>query len=157
MTKRPTTFEPGKSGNPNGRTPGVPNRLTMAMRERIATECDPIGFLSSVMKGEAQPYHEAGAELQHVPTMDQRMTAARSLVGKVCPDAKDRPIAFPVGEINGPADALKVMTGVVAAMGQGDLTPSEATSVMNVVGVYLSAWETSDMEARLRALEEATQ
>lgn len=127
----------------------------MAMRERIALDCDPVGFLSSVMKGEAQPYTDGDTEAFHNPTMDQRMAAARSLVGKVCPDAKDRPITFEVGQIDGPADALRVMVSVVAAMGSGDLTPSEATSVMNVVGVYLSAWETSDMEARLKALEQA--
>jgi hypothetical protein len=155
VTGGKTKFEPGKSGNPNGRPPNVPNKLTMAARQRINEECDPIGFLSSVMKGEPQGYTESGAEAFHNPTMDQRMAAARSLVGKVCPDAKDRPITFEVGEINGPADALRVMVSVVAAMGSGDLTPTEATSVMNVVGVYLSAWETSDMEARLKALEEA--
>lgn len=148
-------FKQGKSGNPTGRPPGA-NKLTRAMRERITEECDPIGFLASVMHGEPQSYRESEVEAFHNPTMDQRMAAARALVGKVCPDAKDRPIAFEVGDISGPADALKCMGRIVASMGAGELTPTEATSVMNVVNVYLTAWECSEMEARLKALEEGS-
>lgn len=146
------TFKPGTSGNPNGRPPG-PNKITRAMRERIAEECDPISFLASVMKGEPQAYTEGDAEAHHTPTLDQRLRAAQTLGAKLCPDAKDRPIAFEVGEIGGPADALAVMGRVVSSMGAGDVTPTEATAVMNVVGLYLKAWEANDMEQRLAALE----
>lgn len=148
-------FQKGQSGNPNGRPPG-PSKLTKAVRERIEAECDPVGFLSSVMKGEPQAYVEGDSEAFHTPSLEQRLSAARTLAGKLCPDAKDRPISFEVGKITGPKDALQAMARVVSAMGEGNLTPVEATSVMNVVNVYLTAWECSEMEARIKALEEGT-
>lgn len=146
-------FEPGKSGNPNGRPRG-PSPLTKAMRERIASDCDPVGFLSSVMRGELQPHAtEDGEEAKHVPTMDQRLGAARALAGKLVPDAKDRPLSFKVGAIAGPKDALDAMARVIETMGKGELTPSEAKSVMDVVALYLKAWEVEELERRIAALE----
>ena len=150
-------FEPGQSGNPNGRPPG-PNALTKAARERIANDCDPIGFLGSVMNGEPQRYSvsegESDAEAFHTPTLEQRISAARTLAGKLCPDAKDSPLTFTVGELTGPADAMRAMSNVIERMGTGELTPTEAASVMNVVGLYLKAWEANDLEQRLKALED---
>lgn len=150
------TFQPGQSGNPDGRKAGQPNRFTLAMRHRIAEEADPIGFLVSVMKGEPLSYKsdpESDKVEHHVPTLEQRLSAARSLSNKLAPDAKDRPVNFEVGKIEGPSDALQVMTRIVAAMGAGDLTPSEAAGVMGVVGTYLDAWKTEDLERRISELE----
>lgn len=152
-TRRGKPFEPGQSGNPEGRKPG-PNAITKATRARIAEEGDPIGFLASVMKGEPQPYGEGEAET-HQPTMADRMTAARALANKLAPDAKDRPLSFAIGAIDGPPDALKAMARVVESMSDGELTASEAAGVMSVVGSYLDAWKANDLEARMRALEAA--
>lgn len=146
------TFKPGQSGNPSGRPTG-PNAITKAARQRISEECDPISFLASVMRGEPQAVGEGDDAVTHQPTLSDRTGAARSLLGKMVPDAKDRPLAFEVGEIAGPADALSCMGRVIAAMGTGELTASEAKSVMDVVGIYLEAWKANDMEQRLQALE----
>lgn len=146
-------FQPGQSGNPAGRPKGA-SGLTKAARERIANECDPIGFLASVMNGEPQTYTGDDDKPQtHVPTMDQRLSAARTLSGKLVPDAKDRPITFDVGAIATPKDALDAMGRLVESMGTGDLTPTEARSVMDVVLIYLKAWEVEDLEKRIAALE----
>lgn len=150
-TGRP--FQPGQSGNPDGRPPG-PNKLTRAARERIAEECDPLGFLTAVMRGEPQRYGEGEDGGAHQPTMADRMAAARTLANKLAPDAKDRPLSFPVGSIDGPADALKVMAKILEAMSAGDLTASESAGAMTVVSSYLDAWKANDLERRMRALEE---
>lgn len=149
-------FEPGKSGNPEGRPKNIPNRTTLAMRQRIETEADPVGFLIRVMRGDAveRPQREGDEPALLNPTLEQSLSAARILTAKLAPDAKDRPVAFDVGEINGPPDALRVAGRLVAAMSQGDLTPSEAAGVMDVIGGYLDAWKTDELDARLKALEE---
>lgn len=43
---------------------------------------------------------------------------------------------------------------MIERMAWGEITPSEAAAVMSVVDAYRSAWEISDMEPRLAALEE---
>lgn len=160
MTKelkpRGRPFPPGVSGNPEGRPPG-PNGITRAARERIAEECDPLGFLTGVMRGEPQRYGQDDAETEHQPTMADRMNAARVLANKLAPDAKDRPLSFPVGAIDGPADALKVMAKILEAMSNGELTASESAGAMTVVGSYLDAWKANDLERRMRALEDQAQ
>lgn len=146
-------FPAGVSGNPGGRPPG-PNSLTRAARERIAQECDPLGFLTGVMRGEPQKYGEGDDAGAHQPSMADRMNAARTLANKLAPDAKDRPLSFPVGAIDGPSDALKVMGKILEAMSIGDLTASESAGAMTVVSSYLEAWKANDLERRMRILEE---
>ena len=72
---RPRGFP--KSG---GRKKGTPNRANAATRERIENEADPIGFLCRVNRGDDVD----GA----IPTLEQRMNAAKILAGKVVPDLR---------------------------------------------------------------------
>ena len=63
-----------------GRKKGTPNHTSVATRERIEMEADPIGFLCRVSRGDAID----GA----VPTLDQRMGASKILAGKIVPDLR---------------------------------------------------------------------
>lgn len=46
MPERPAhLFQPGKSGNPNGRPKGIPNKTTTALREMILGALDKAGGL----------------------------------------------------------------------------------------------------------------
>jgi hypothetical protein len=148
-------FEKGKSGNPNGRKAGQPNRLTMAVRERVAAGSDPIAFLQKVMDGGPIPEphgdaHEAG---ELIPTIEQRIRAAVTLSNKLAPDAKDQPLRFKLGPINNLADALAASAKVAEAMGEGELTPSEANAVMAVLGTYAKTYEATELERRIAELE----
>jgi hypothetical protein len=84
----------GQVGRPKGgkkfggRAKGTPNRNTLAVRERIAKEGDPIGFLISVLKGKTITAGTAKFKVTETPTVDQRSNAARILVGKIVPDLK---------------------------------------------------------------------
>lgn len=72
---RPTGMQ--KTG---GRIKGTPNRSHAATRERIAELCDPIAFLSSIVKGESID--------GQVPTVEQRISAAKDLRRAIVPDLK---------------------------------------------------------------------
>jgi hypothetical protein len=144
-------FRKGQSGNPTGRPRGKPNKATTAIRQRIETEADPVAFLAKVMSG--APIKRAETEGTYEPTLADMIAAARVLAGKLVPDAKDKPVLFEVGQINGPVDALSAIARLVEAMGRGELTPSEAATVINVVEAYRRTWEATDLERRVADLE----
>jgi hypothetical protein len=145
--------EPRK--NLGGRPKGSPNRTTLALRERIERDADPIAFLTAVMRGEAvKRAPAAGAEVVDVlPTLDQSLSAARILAAKIAPDAKDRPIRIPLDVLESPADALHAISRVLSAMGAGEITPAEASSVVSAIDSFRAVWEATELEQRVAALE----
>lgn len=144
-------FEPGQSGNPTGRKAGQPNRLTMAARAQIAAGVDPVGFLQRVMIGEAVPQADGESV---TPSLDQRIKAAMTLANKLVPDAKDAPVSFSVGRIDGPRAALDAMGAVTGKMAAGELTPSETSAVIGVIAQYTKVYELTELERRLAELEQ---
>lgn len=146
-----------------GRRPGTPNKTTVAIRERIESLVDPIGFLASVVNGEAipaaamkdaPPPKKGEPALLVLPTLDQRMSAARLLADKMLPNARDRPIVLKLPPLEAPADLLKAQAAIVAAMARGEITPEEASTVAGVVELKRRAVETVELERRIAALEE---
>lgn len=143
-------FEPGQSGNPNGRKAGKPNRLTMAARAQIAAGVDPLGFLQRVVAGDAVAQAD-GEEV--IPSLDQRIRAATTLANKLHPDAKDSPVSFKIGQIDGPGAALAAMGAVTGKMAAGEMTPSEAGAVIGVISQYAKTYELTELERRISELE----
>jgi hypothetical protein len=75
----------------SGRKPGTPNRDRAATIERIQNEADPLLFLCKVARGDRMSAAaEPGAQKKTwwVPTGDQRITAAQTLLRKILPDMK---------------------------------------------------------------------
>ncbi len=72
---------------------------------------------------------------------------------RLVPPRKDRPIVFDLGKLDGPADALDALRAVLAAMSRGDITPSEAEAVAALLESLRRAHETTELEARIAALE----
>lgn len=150
-------FERGKSGNPAGRKPGTPNKATVAVRDRIANEADPLAFLQRIMEG--QPLErrddrdETALPSKVYPQLADSVRAAQILAGKLAPDAKDRAIRFDVGRIESPKDAHTAVARIVEAMAAGDVTPSEAATVIGVVKSYTDIWQATDLEERLSKIE----
>jgi aromatic ring hydroxylase len=62
-------------------------------------------------------------------------------------------VAFALPAMNEPADAAKGLSAIVEAVASGDLTPSEASELTNLVEGYVRVLESVDHEERLRALE----
>jgi hypothetical protein len=71
-----------------GRKPGIPNENTLAVKERIERDADPIGFLCKIVNGEAIEQCRDGETVIEWPNVDHRMAAANVLAKKVAPDCK---------------------------------------------------------------------
>jgi hypothetical protein len=75
----------------------------------------------------------------------------RTLVDRLVPARKDRPVAFALPALHTAADAAQAMAALTAAVASGALTASEATGL---VGAFTKALEAADFETRLAALEQ---
>ena len=143
MTKRPektgkkqdTRFKAGRSGNPSGRPRGSRNATTLAVE--------------ALLDGEAETLTRKAIELAKAGDT----IALRLCWDRIVPPRKDRHIAFALPAMNTPADAAKGLSAIVAAIANGDLTPSEASELTRLVEGFARVLETVDHEERLKALE----
>jgi len=81
------------------------------------------------------------------------MQALKLCLDRIMPPRKDRHVAFALPAMNKPADAAKGLSAIVAAVADGQLTPSEAAELTRLVESFARVLETVDHEERLRALE----
>lgn len=127
-------WKPGESGNPAGRPKGSRNRLSV-MRESLITPGEArdvvAKLVESARNGDTQ--------------------AASVLMDRIWP--KLRPtspaIAFPLPEANLASQA----EAVVREMAAGALPVQDAASILASLSSVARIRETSDFEARLKALE----
>jgi hypothetical protein len=75
---------------------------------------------------------------------------------RLIPVRKDKTVSFFLPEIDGANDGAKAMAGVLQAMANGDVTPSEASSVAGVIETYRKTLEMAEFESRLQSLERMT-
>ncbi len=127
------TFGPGNQG----RTPGTRNKITRAAIEALEANT---GALT-----------DKAVEL----ALDGDTVALRMCLDRVCPPLKDKPVEFALPTIESASDAAQAASAVLAAVAQGDLTPTEGASVMGLVDSYRRTLEASDFEERLTKLEDA--
>lgn len=130
-------FQPGQSGNPAGRPKGARNKTTMAVEALLDGEAEAISRKAIAMA--------KGGD----------MTAIKLCMDRIVPPRKDRPIPFPMPKIETAADAVKASAAVIAAVADGDLTPSEAAELTGMVEAFARTIEVADLETRLIALEVA--
>ena len=81
-------------------------------------------------------------------------TALRLCLERVAPPRKDSPVRFDLPPMEGAQNAAAAMGAILASVASGDLTPSEATGIAGLVEAYRKALETTELETRIRALEE---
>jgi hydroxypyruvate isomerase len=134
--KRGQPFPKGVSGNRRGRPLGSRNRATV--------------LLDALAEGQAQ------AVLQQVLTaaLAGDLRAAELILTRVWAPRKGRPIRLDLPQIESAADLLKASEVLVAAVGQGTLTPEEAKDLASVLEVHRAAIATHDLEMRLNKLEQ---
>ncbi|MBS0586855.1 MAG: hypothetical protein JSS37_02625 [Proteobacteria bacterium] len=129
-------FEKGKSGNPRGRPAGARNKASL--------------MLDKLMEKGAQDIVETVIDR----AKGGDMTAARLILERLAPPAKERPIAIalpPVCHVQGVVDAQAL---VIASLSSGELLPGEATAIMTMLEAQRKGIETVKLEARIKSLEE---
>ena len=131
-----TRGRPFAQGNP-GRPKGARNKTTLAVE--------------ALLDGEAEKITRKVIEL----ASDGDMAAVRLIMDRILPPRKDRHIQFPMPKMETAADAVKASASVIAAVAEGDLTPSEAAELTTMVEAFARTIEVADLGTRLIALEVA--
>ena len=132
-------FQKGETGNPAGRPRGARNRATPLMESLLADDAEAIGRKAVEMAKQGD------------------MAAIRLCIDRLLPPRKDEPVAFELPPLDKAADSVAAAARIVAAVADGDLTPSEAADLAKVVDVYVGALATKGFEERLAKLENATE
>ena len=127
-------FQKGESGNPAG---GARNRTTVLLENLLAEDGEGIAR-------KAIELAKAG-----------EIAALRMCLDRLVPARKDEPVVFDLPPLDTAANSVAAAARIVAAVADGDLTPSEAMDVAKVIDVYVGALATKDFEERLAKLESA--
>jgi hypothetical protein len=134
-TNQGSRFQPGQSGNPRGKPPGT--------RSKALRELDRLGA------------EGAEAVLRAVLTAAQNGDiAAATLILKRCwPETRGRPVRLALPAIQTAADTVVAAATVVTEVSKGTISPEEGQAVASIIEVQRRAIETTDLAARLEALE----
>jgi hypothetical protein len=80
-------------------------------------------------------------------------TALRLCLERIAPPRRDAPVQFTLPRMETARDAAKAAGAVLEAVAAGELTPTEGAHLMALVETYRRTLETTDLEARVAALE----
>ncbi|MDM7970700.1 MAG: hypothetical protein QUV10_13880 [Paracoccaceae bacterium] len=127
------TFGPGNPGKPKG----ARHKATQAAL--------------ALLDGEAEALTRQAVTM----ALGGDTTALRLCLERIAPPRKDAPVNFPLPAMQTAADAAKAAGAVLAAVAEGELTPTEGAHIMALVETYRRTLETSELETRLAALEGA--
>jgi hypothetical protein len=135
--QRGRPFEPGQSGNPNGRPKGSRNRVTRAVEALINGQGEALGnkAVEMALNGDA--------------------SMLRPLLNTLVPTRRDRTVEFELPKIETAADARAASAAVLAACAGGELSPSEANQIMALISTHVRTFEAAaELEAVAAAKKE---
>jgi hypothetical protein len=124
-------FALGNSGRPRGSR----NKATIA--------------IESLLQGQA----EALTQTAIAKALDGDTVALRLCMERIAPAPKDQPVSFGLPKMHNALDASEAAGTVLTAVSMGELTPIEATRIMGLIDCYRRTLELTEIEERLRALE----
>jgi hypothetical protein len=122
-------------GNP-GRPKGSRHKTTLAIQ--------------ALLDGEGEALTRKAVEM----ALAGDGTALRLCLERIAPARKDAPVAFDMPRMKTTRDAVKAAGAVIDAVAAGELTPSEGAHIMALVDTFRRTLETTELEARVMALEE---
>ncbi|MFO7920345.1 MAG: hypothetical protein R6U99_05925 [Nioella sp.] len=79
--------------------------------------------------------------------------ALRLCLERIAPPRRDAPVQFDLPRMETARDAAKAAGALLEAVAEGELTPTEGAHIMALVETYRRTLETSELEARVVALE----
>lgn len=120
-----------------GRREGSRNRATLALEALIEGKGEAV--INALVKA----------------ALDGDVSAGRALLDRLVPPRRDRPVRFTLPPLTSAADGPRALAAITAAVAAGALTPNEAADLAGLVEKFTRAIEVSELEARLRALEQA--
>ena len=123
------------SGN-SGRPKGARNRKTLA--------------IESLFEGQA----EALTQTVISKALDGDSMALKLCMERIATAPKDNPVAFTLPHMDNALDASQAAGSVLTAVSEGNLTPIEATRVMGLIDSYRRTLELTEIENRLKVLED---
>jgi hypothetical protein len=128
-------FKKGTSGNPSGRPIGSRNRATLLAEQLLEGEAEPLirECINLAKKG--------------------NIHALRLCLERVIPIRKERSIELGLPTAQNALDLAANLQRILAAVGEGRITPGEAQALTEVLNSQAHLFETADMERRLQALE----
>jgi hypothetical protein len=132
-----TRFKPGQSGNPNGRPAGSRSKVLLAL--------DALG------EGEATDIVRAMVE----KAKSGDAVAARTILDRVWPFRKGARLQFDLPEVTKADDLPGAIATVNRQVADGEISPDEGTLIVGLLEAQRKAIETSELAARVAALEQS--
>ena len=81
-------------------------------------------------------------------------TAMRLCLERLAPPRRDRPVSFDMAPIATAEDVAQAGRALMSRVAEGEMTPTEAGDVMRLFEGLAKTIEISDLEQRIKALEE---
>jgi len=125
------------TGNP-GKPKGARHKATQAAQALLDGEADALTRQAVTM------------------ALEGETTALRLCLERIAPPRRDAPVTFDLPRMETARDAAKAAVAVLGAVADGDLTPTEGAHIMALVETYRRTLETTELEARVAALEGGT-
>ncbi|MFD0980412.1 DUF5681 domain-containing protein [Tropicimonas aquimaris] len=125
-------FAPGNPGRPKG----ARHKVTRAVEAILGNDAEALTrkAVERALEGDA--------------------TALRLCLERIAPIRKDSPVSFDLPPMDTALDAAAAAQAVLRGVSEGEITPLEGASVMALIEGYRKTLETTELEARIVALEE---
>ena len=127
-------FSAGNSGRPRGSR----NKATLA--------------IEGLLEGQAEALTQTAIK----KALEGDSIALRLCMDRIAPPPKDAVVTFSMPTMSNALDAAEAAEAagsVLRAVSEGELTPTEATRVMDLIDSYRRTLELTEIEERLLALE----